>query len=98
MLGVDEGSDTAGALRLGDDMERQGGLAAGLGAEDLDDPAARHAADPERDVQGDRAGRYGTDARVLVLPHAHDRAFTELLFDLPERNLQSLVLLDHRGT
>jgi hypothetical protein len=39
VLGVDEGGDAAVALGLGHDVEGEAGLAGGLGAVDLDDPA-----------------------------------------------------------
>ena len=45
------------ALGLGDDVLADGGLARRLRAEDLGDPAARDAADAEREVERDRAGR-----------------------------------------
>ena len=45
VLGVDEGGDAAQALRLGDDVQREGGLAGRLRPVDLDDAAAREAAD-----------------------------------------------------
>ena len=51
VLGVDEGGDAAELLRLGDDLQRQRGLAGGFRAVDLDDAAARQAADAERDVE-----------------------------------------------
>ena len=56
VLGVDERGDAAGLLRLGDDVQREGRLAGGLRAEDLDHAAARHPADPERDVDAERPG------------------------------------------
>ncbi len=55
MLGVDEGGRAAGFLRRGDDVKREGGLSGGLRTEDLDDPAAREAADAEGHVHGERA-------------------------------------------
>ena len=53
VLGVDERRDAAALLRLGDDVERERRLAGGLRPEDLDDAAARDAADAERDVERD---------------------------------------------
>ena len=61
VLGVDERRDAALPLGLGDDVQADGGLARALGAEDLDDATAGDAADAERDVEGERAGR--DDAR-----------------------------------
>jgi len=40
VLGVDEGGETAGLLRLGDDLQSDGGLAGGLRAKDLNDAPA----------------------------------------------------------
>ena len=56
VLGVDERRDAAGALGVGDGVQRERGLAGGLRAVDLDDAAAREAADAERDIQCDGAG------------------------------------------
>ena len=50
MLGVNECDDAAHGLRLGEDLERERGLAGGLGTVDLDDAAAGHAADAEGGV------------------------------------------------
>ena len=61
VLGVDEGADAAAALRLGDHVVDERRLARRLRAEDLDDAAARQAADPEREVERERAGRDGPD-------------------------------------
>ena len=55
VLGVDERRDPALALRFRDDVQAHGRLARTLGTEDLDDPAARDAADAERDVERQRA-------------------------------------------
>ena len=71
VLGVDEGGHAAGALRVGDDVEAERGLAARLRAEDLDDPAARHAADAERQVERHRAGR--DRPRSLLAPRSPRR-------------------------
>ena len=57
VLGVDEGGDAAALLGLGDHVQGEGGLAGGLRPVDLDDAPAREAADAERDVEAQRAGR-----------------------------------------
>ena len=92
VLGVDERGGAADALRFGDHLQRQRRLARGLRAVDLDDAAARQAADAERDVEPERAGRHGFDvvgrARIA---EAHDRALAELLFDLSERGGERLL-------
>jgi hypothetical protein len=51
MLGVDEGADATPALSLGDHVVDEGRLAGGLRAEDLDDAAARQAADSKRETE-----------------------------------------------
>jgi hypothetical protein len=91
MFGIDEGGHAAELLRLRDDLQRQRGLARRLRAEDLDDAAARHAADAERVVDADRAGGDGIDRlNGALLAEAHDRALAELLFDLADGQLHGL--------
>ena len=80
MLGVDEGADSAGLLRLRDGVQGEGGLARGLGAEDLDDAAARQAAHAQGQVETHRAG--GNHGDVLGLAaKGHDGALAKLLLD-----------------
>ena len=55
VLDVDERDDAAAGLGLREDVLADGRLARRLRAEDLGDPAARDAADPERQVERDRA-------------------------------------------
>jgi hypothetical protein len=91
VLGVDEGAGAALLLHLGDDLQRQRGLARGFRAVDFDHAAARQAAHAQRDVQAQRAG--GDDLDVLdrlAFAQAHDGALAELLFDLGQRGLQGL--------
>ena len=64
VLGVDEGADAAAALRLGDHVVDERRLARRLGAEDLDDAAARQPADAEREVERERAGRDRSDRHL----------------------------------
>ena len=90
MLGVDEGGDAAGLLGFGDDVQGEGGLAGGFGAEDLDDAAAGDAAAAEGDVEARRAGGDAVDrSAMLVAVEPHDGALAELLFDLAERRVES---------
>src|SRR5262249_1633665 len=78
-------------LRLRDDLQRQRRLARGLGTEDFDDAAARHAADAERVVDADRAGRDGVDRLYRAfLPEPHNRALAELLLDLADGQVDRL--------
>ena len=94
VLGVDERRHAAQLLRLGDDLQRERGLARRLRPEDLDDAAARHAADAERVVDADRAGRDRFDRlNRALLAQAHDRAFAELLFDLADGQFDRLEAL-----
>ncbi len=52
MFRVDEGCRAAELLRFGDGVQSESGFAAGFRPENLDDPAARIAADSECDIQG----------------------------------------------
>ena len=56
MFGVDEGGGAAELLDFGDHLQRERGLAGGFRSVDLDDAAARQAADAECDVETQRAG------------------------------------------
>jgi hypothetical protein len=92
VLGVHEGRHAARLLRLRDDLQRQRGLARGLRPEDLDDAAARHAADAERVVDADGAGGDDLDGRhATLLAEPHDRPLAELLFNLANGQLEGLV-------
>ena len=66
VLGVDERRHAAELLRLRDDLQRQRRLARRLRPEDLDDAAARHAADAERVVDADGAGRRSTSIGAMA--------------------------------
>jgi hypothetical protein len=71
------------ALGLGQDVVDERRLAGGLRAEDLDDAAAGHAADAQREVQRQRAGRDRVDLDLgAFVAHAHDRPLAELALDL----------------
>src|SRR5215472_483608 len=72
-------------------MQRKRSFSAALGSVYLDDPAAREAADAERHVQGDGAGRDDLDWSAGVVTEPHDGAAAELALDLRERDLQGLV-------
>src|SRR5688500_6773357 len=56
VLGVDEGGQASCFLRLGDDVQGEGRLAARLGTEDLHDPASWDAPNAEGQVEGQGAG------------------------------------------
>ena len=90
VLGVDEGADAAAPLRLGDDVVDERRLPRGLRAEDLDDAAARQAADAEGDVQRERARGDGRDGDLGLVAHLHDRALAVLPLDLAQRGVEGL--------
>ena len=94
VLGVDERRDAAGRLGVGHRVQGDRRLAGGLRAVDLDDPAARQAADAEGDVEGDRAGRDDLHGHLGAVAQAHDGALAELLVDLGEGHVEGLVAVE----
>ena len=91
MLGVDEGHHAPCLLGFGEDVQRERGLSRGLRTVDLDDAAARNAPDAEGHVEPEGAGGHGLNVgRDFVLPHAHDRALPELLFNLGNGGCEGL--------
>src|SRR3712207_79005 len=84
VLGVDERRDAAGALGVGHGVQRDGRLAGGLRAVDLDDPATGQPADAQRDVERDGPGGDHLDGGAALVTEAHDRALAELTVDLAE--------------
>ncbi len=98
VLGVDEGADAAELLGFGDGVQRQRGLAGGFRPVDFHHPAARQAADAERDVEPERARRNDLDIhRLVVLAEPHDRALAELPLDLAERGGKGFRLVHGRS-
>src|SRR4051794_21892774 len=96
VLGVDKGAGAAAFLRLGDDVQRQRRLARAFRAVYLDDAASRQAADAERDIEPERAGRDHVDVRRgLARAELHDRALAESALDLAERRVQSPLSVHH---
>ena len=93
VLGVDEGRDAAGLLRIGDGVERDRRLTRRFRAVDLDDTATGQATDAERDVERDRAGGDDLDRRTHVLAEAHDRALAVGLLDLSHHGVERLDLV-----
>ena len=91
VLRVDEGADPAAALRLGDHVVDERRLARRLRAEDLDDPPARQATDPEREVERERARRHRADRDLGGVAHAHHRALAELPLDVAERDVERFL-------
>ena len=91
MFRVDERHDTAERLRLGKDLQRQSGFAAGLRSVHLDDSTPRNAADPQRCIKWQCAGGYSADVQVMAaITVFHDGAFAELRFDLVGCDLEHL--------
>src|SRR5918994_5617112 len=93
VLGVDEGGEASCFLRLGDDVQGEGRLAAGLRTEDLDDATPWDAANAESEVEGQGAGRNGGHALALFVAHAHDRTLPELPLYLGDGGVYSLALI-----
>ena len=83
----------AGFLGLGDDVQGEGGLAAGLGAEDLDDAASGHPADAEGEVECQGAGGDRGDLLGLLVAHAHDRTLAELPLYLRDGRVYGFALV-----
>ncbi len=91
VLRVHEGHLAAGLLRVRHRVQGQGRLTGGLRSVDLDDAAARQAADAEGHVERGRSGRDDLDGLHRPLAHAHDRALAELPFNLCECGIQGLL-------
>ena len=96
MFGIDEGADAALLLGFGDRLQRQRRLARAFRSVDFDDAALRQAADAERDIEAERAGRNGFDLDdAVVRAEFHDRALAERPFDLGECRFKCLAFV-HR--
>src|SRR5262249_33145427 len=98
MLGVDERCDAAGALGLGDRVQRERGLTARLWAEDLDHAPAWIAAAAERAIERRRAAANRWHVLGRALAELHDRALAVLLFDATDGLRDCLQLLLDRHT
>ncbi len=93
VFGIDEGGHAIDPLRRGDDVQGERRLAAGLGAEDLDDPAAGHAEAAHGQVQGERPGADAVARGAGRAVQLHDGAFAVGLFDLLKGPIQGLLSL-----
>src|SRR5450631_2970959 len=94
VLGVDEGGGAAELLDVGDDLQRERGLAGRFRPVDLDHAPARQPAHAERHVEAERAGGDDLDALFDIgIAQLHDRALAELLLDLGKRGRQGLRLV-----
>jgi hypothetical protein len=96
VLGIDEGAVPPSA-GLGDDLQRQRGLAGGLRPVDLDDPAARQAADAERDVEPERAGGDRLDRRDWRSPMRMTEPLPNCFSICEERSRQRTLLVVVHG-
>ena len=88
VLGVDEGGDAAVALRLGHDVQGERRLAAGFGAEDLDDPPVGMPWPPMAMSSERLPVEMPVIAADVVGAQRHDGPFAELLLDLGDGRLQ----------
>ena len=93
VLHVDERDLAALFLGAGEDVQRERRLTGRLGPIDLDDAAAGHAADAEREVERQGAGGDGLHVHGNVVAEAHDGALAEVLLDLGERGLERFFLV-----
>ena len=97
MLGIYERDLSAALLRLRHDVQRQRRLTGRLRSVDLDDSALRHAADAERCVERQRAGRNRFHVHLRTVAQTHDRALAEVLFNLGDCRLQCFFLIAQRS-
>ena len=96
MFSIDEGADAALLLGFRHRVQGERRLARAFRPVDLDDAAARQAANAERDIEAERAGRHGFYLDDLLIgAKAHDRALAERAFDLRKGRIQGLSLV-HR--
>ena len=97
VLHIDVCGLAAALLGAGDDMQRERRLAAGFGAVNLNDAAARYAADAEREIQRKRAGGDRLNVHGNVVAETHDRALAVVLFNLSERGFERFFLVGRRS-
>ena len=82
MLNVDERGQTAALLRLRNDGKSERRFAGRLGAIYFHHAAARKAADAERAIDQDVAGRNNINVDNLFGAEAHNRSLAVILCDL----------------
>ena len=83
MFSIDECTSAAYFLHFGNDLQGKRGFAGGFRAVYFNDATTRQPAHAQRDIKPQRTS--GNDLDVvfdLVIAIAHDRPFTELLFNL----------------
>ena len=93
VLHVDKRRVAAVLLPFRDAVQRQRRLTGAFRPVDLDDSAARQAADTKRQIQRKRSGRDGFHVHRLILAQTHDGSLAELLFNLRQRRLQRRRLI-----
>ena len=94
MFGIDIGRHAALLLNFGNHMQRQGGLARGFGAVNLDHAATRQPADAQRNIQAQRTGgnRVARQAQI-TRAQLHHRALAKSPIDLAERGFQRALAI-----
>ena len=91
VLHVDEGHFAAFLLGLGQNVQRQRGLTAGLRAVHLHDAPTGHTAHAQRHIQAQAAGGDGIHLHGGVVAQLHDGTLAELLFDLGQGRGQRIL-------
>jgi hypothetical protein len=91
VLGVDECTDPTTPLRLRHHVVDECRLSRRLGAEDLDDAAARETADSERHVEREGACGDRPDGDLRPVAHSHHRSLAELPLDLSECDVERFL-------
>ena len=94
MLDVNEASEAASFLGLGDNGEGECGFAGTFGAEDFDDSAAREATDAEGAVYEDVAGRNDFYFRSGVVAESADGLLAVIFCDLLDCKVEVFVSLE----
>ena len=90
MLCIDERSNTARLLSLGNSVNSKGCLTTRLGTIYLDDTSFGNTAHTKRQVEGDRACGNCFNIESRAFAKLHNGALTEGLFDLTDGKLQCL--------
>ena len=88
LVGREGGVVAAVLLGVGHRVQGDGGLAAGLGPEQLDDPPLGEPPAPQGQVERDRAGGDPLDLQGRPLAQLHDGAGPERLLDRADRVIQ----------
>ena len=95
MFRINHSGDAPGLLSLGDGVYCKGGLTAGFGTVDLDNPAAGQTADAGGGVKCDGAGGDGGDIHGAVFAQTHDGAFAVAFFNLGQGGFEGFLFVGH---